>query len=41
MACKSCINRQKFFVRLMCERRPDSALCKKAQARLEKMEAQK
>lgn len=41
MACSGCIARQRFLVRLLCKRRPDSDLCKKAQSRLDKMEGKK
>lgn len=40
MACQGCINRQRKFVALVCKK-PDSALCRKAMARLEKMTAPK
>ncbi len=40
MACQGCINRQRAFVKLLC-RKPDSKLCQRAKARLEKMESNK
>ena len=36
MACQWCINRQKKLVALLCKK-PDSRMCQKAKARLEKM----
>lgn len=36
MACQGCINRQRRLVNLLCKK-PDSALCRKALARLERM----
>lgn len=38
MACQGCINRQIRLVKMLCKN-PDSALCRKATARLEKMQA--
>jgi hypothetical protein len=36
MACQGCINRQKWLVEKVC-RKPDSAMCRRAQLRLERM----
>jgi hypothetical protein len=36
MGCQGCINRQRRLVNLLCKK-PGSALCRRAQARLEKM----
>jgi hypothetical protein len=40
MACQGCINRQRMFVKLLCKN-PESKLCQRAKARLEKMEGKK
>lgn len=37
MACQGCVNRQRKIVQLLCKK-PDSALCRKAKARLERMQ---
>jgi hypothetical protein len=36
MACASCIKRQRAVVKFLCKK-PDSRLCKRAQARLDRM----
>jgi hypothetical protein len=40
MACQGCINRQRMLVKRLCKK-PDSPLCRKAQARLQRMTASK
>ena len=40
MACQGCINRQKKLVAYLCKK-PDSRLCLKAKARLERMTQEK
>lgn len=40
MACQGCVNRQRKLVKLLCKK-PDSALCRKAKERLERMQSPK
>jgi hypothetical protein len=37
MACQGCINRQRRWAEYLCKKKPDSKLCLKAKARLERM----
>lgn len=39
MACQGCIQRQKRIVQVLCKK-PDSALCRKARERLERMQTE-
>lgn len=38
MTCQSCIQRQRWIVKVLCRNNPNSTLCKKAKERLESME---
>lgn len=41
MPCQGCINRQRKLAEKLCEKNPDSLLCRKARARLARMTATK